>query len=159
MANPVTQDDWIDLIRCDPKGYRALAALMATQPLAAAPPAQPAAAAAAAAPQLILFRSNKANTPWQHEYVSGTMIGATIRMEERKAFIPKPWQPPMTNVMVEMMVNNFLDHVVHSKCEDLAIYRTEIIQIVTADGDQHNLLVDYNNVKLSDMCHTVCTLH
>jgi hypothetical protein len=59
--------------------------------------------------------------------------------------------------MVEM-VNNFLDRV-RSKCEDLAIYPTEIIQIVTADGDQHNLLVNYNDIKLSDVCHTVCTLH
>jgi hypothetical protein len=78
-------------------------------------------------------------------------------MEARKAFIPKPWQPPMTNVTVEM-VNNFLDHI-RSKCKDLAIYRTEIIQIVTTDGDQHNLLVDYNDIKLSDVCHTICTLH
>jgi hypothetical protein len=64
----------------------------------------------------------------------------------------------MTNVTVEM-VNNFLDHIC-SKCEDLAIYRTEIIQIVTMDGDQHNLLVNYNDIKLSeDVCHTVRTLH
>jgi hypothetical protein len=95
------------------RSFRALAALMATQPPAAAPPAQPAAAAAAAAPRPILFRSNKADTPWQHKYISGTTIGATICMEARKAFIPKPWQPPMTNVMVEM-VNNFLDRI-HSK--------------------------------------------
>jgi hypothetical protein len=37
------------------------------------------------------------------------MIGATIRTEARKVFIPKPWQPPMTNVMVEM-VNNLKEH-------------------------------------------------
>jgi hypothetical protein len=30
MANPVTQDDWIDLIWHDPEGFQALAALMAT---------------------------------------------------------------------------------------------------------------------------------
>jgi Pyruvate/2-oxoacid:ferredoxin oxidoreductase delta subunit len=85
------------------------------------------------------------------------MIRATIRMEARKAFIPKPWQPPMTNVMVET-VNNFLDRV-HSKCKDLAIYCTENIQIVTSDGDQHNLLVNYNNIKFSDVCNTIRTLH
>jgi hypothetical protein len=106
MANPVTQDDWIDLMRCDPDGFRAiLAAMTAQQPPATAPLVQP---AAAAAPRPILFRSNKANTPWQHEYVSSTMIGATIGTEACKAFIPKPWQPPTTNVTVEL-VNNFLD--------------------------------------------------
>jgi hypothetical protein len=127
---------------------------MTSQPTAAAPPAQP----AAAAPRPILFQSNKADTPWQHEYISGTTIGATIRMEARKVFIiPKPWQPPMTNVTVKM-VNNFLDRV-QSKCEDLAIYRTKIIQIMTTDGDQHNLLINYNDIKLSDMCRTICMLH
>jgi hypothetical protein len=55
----------------------------------------------------------------------------------------------MTNVTVKM-VNNFLDRV-RSKCKDLAIYRMEIIQILTTDGDQHNLLVDYN--------HTIRALH
>jgi Pyruvate/2-oxoacid:ferredoxin oxidoreductase delta subunit len=131
---------------------------MVTQPPAAAPPTQPpAAAAAVAAPQPILFQSNKADTPWQHEYVSGTTIGANIRMEAHKVFIPKPWQPPMTNMTIKM-VNNFLGRI-RSKCKDLAIYCTEIIQIVTADGDQHNLLVNYNDIKLSNMCHTVCTLH
>jgi hypothetical protein len=77
-------------------------------------------------------------------------------MEARKVFIQKSWQPPLNNVMVEM-VNNFLDRV-RSKCKDLAIYRTEIIQIVTTDGDQHNLLVGYNGIKLSDVCHTICRI-
>jgi hypothetical protein len=63
----------------------------------------------------------------------------------------------MTNVTVKM-VNNFLDRVC-SKCKDLVIYQTESIQIVTADRDQHNVLVNYNGIKLSNVCHTVRTLH
>jgi predicted RNA-binding Zn-ribbon protein involved in translation (DUF1610 family) len=111
---------------------------MAGQCPAAAPPAAP-----VAAPRSIIFRSNKADTPWQHEYVRGTTIGTTICTT--------------TNMMVKM-VNNFLDHVC-SKCEDLAIYHTQIICIMTADGDRHNMLVDYNDIKLSNMCQTVRNLH
>jgi hypothetical protein len=43
--------------------------------------------------------------------------------------------------------------------KDLAIYRTQIIQIQTADGERHNLLSDYNDIKLSNVCDAIRKLH
>jgi hypothetical protein len=154
---PVSLQDWIDLIQCDPVGFHAILMATVAQGIVPAAPAPAPAQPATNAPRPILFCSNKADTPWQHEYVSGTTIGATIRMEARKAFIPKPWQPPMNNVMVKM-VNNFLD-CIRNKCKDLAIYQTQIIQIRTADGELHNFLSKYNNIKLSNVCDTIWMLH
>jgi hypothetical protein len=124
---PVSPQDWIDLIQCHPEGFCLILTATVAQGTAPAAPAPAPAQPAANAPRPILFCSNNTDTPWQHEYISRTTIGATICMEARKAFIPKPWQPPMNNVMVEM-VNNFLDRI-QNKCKDLAIYRTQIIQI------------------------------
>jgi hypothetical protein len=153
---PVSPQDWINMIQRDPEGFRAILMATATQGIAPAAPA-PAPAQPANAPRPILFRSNKADTPWQHDYISGTTIGATICMEACKAFILKPWQTPTNNVTVKM-VNNFLDRI-QNTCKDLAIYRTQIIQIRTTDGEHHNLLSDYNNIKLSDVCNAIQMLH
>jgi hypothetical protein len=154
---PVTPQDWIDLIQCDPEGFHAILTAMVTQGIVPAAPAPAPAQPATNAPRPILFRSNKADTPWQHKYVSRATIGVTICMEACKAFILKPWQPLTNNVTVEM-VNNFLDHV-QNKCKDLAIYRTQIIQIQTVDGEQHNLLSDCNDIKLSNICNAIWMLH
>jgi hypothetical protein len=135
---PVTPQDWINLIQHNPEGFCVILMATVTQGVAPAPPARASTQPAANAPRPILFCSNKADTPWQHEYISGTTIGATICMEACKAFILKPWQPLTNNMMVKM-VNNFLDRV-QNKCEDLAIYLTQIIQIQTANGEWHNLL-------------------
>jgi hypothetical protein len=135
-----------------PKRFHVILMATVTQGIVPAAPAPAPVQPAANAPCPILFCSNKADTPWQHEYISGTTIGATICTEACKAFIPKPWQPPMNNMMVKM-VNNFLDRI-RNKCEDLAIYRTQIIQIQTTDGERHNLLSNYN-----DICDAIRMLH
>jgi hypothetical protein len=146
MANPVTQDDWIDLIRLDPKGFRVLVALMATSSSSCCGSTMTDSLPIEQCRHSLATRVHQRHYNRGHHPHGGT-----------QGVHPKTLAAPMTNVTVEM-VNNFLDRVC-SKCKDLAIYRTEIIQILTTDGDQHNLLVDYNDIKLSDVCHTICTLH
>jgi hypothetical protein len=87
----------------------------------------------------------------QHHDWSHHLYGSTQGVH------PETLAAPTTNVTVEI-VNNFLDRV-QSKCKDLAIYHTQIILITAADGDRHNLLVNYNDIKLSNVCQTVHNLH